>query len=143
MMPRFRFTLGHLMVLIATSALLMANAMFVNQGGLVFYRLSSFIIECAVVGILIHSRRLSRWMWVLIAAHAGPPLPRIAQALIILLAFDHGPYTMLAVQTTLYLACSLLNVLGLAMTFRDIRRRLACYEDAARNPAAEFPDETT
>jgi hypothetical protein len=142
MLPRFRFTLGHLMVLIAFSALLMANAVFVSQRGFSFYNFIYFIIQCVIVGILFYNRRLSRWIWVLIAAHAGLPLLSIAHALLVPFGFDYARYqfALLAIQTTLYLAGSLLTVLGLAMTFRDIRRRLAIYEDTTRNPAPEFTD---
>ena len=37
--------------------------------------------------------------------------------------------TLLAIQTTLSLLCSLLGLLGFAMTLRDIRHRLAIYEN--------------
>ena len=44
-------------------------------------------------------------------------------------------YTFVAIQMSLYLVCSLLTVVGFAMTFRDIRRKLAFYENAPSSEA--------
>jgi hypothetical protein len=38
-------------------------------------------------------------------------------------------FSQMARQTTLSLACSFLTIMGFAMTLRDIRRRLAIYEN--------------
>jgi hypothetical protein len=69
---RFRFSIGQLMGLIAVSALLTANAMFVSQGNFTFYSLIAAAMRCAGVGVLLFNRGLSRWMWVWIAGEAGP-----------------------------------------------------------------------
>jgi hypothetical protein len=126
MFSRFRFTLGQLMGVIALSALLMASAVFASQGNFTFYSLAVAAIECVGVGVLLYNRRLSRWIWALIAGHAGPLLMWPVQVLSPLFP----GFAFFAVQTTLFLACSVLFVVGLAMTFRDIRRRLAFYESA-------------
>ena len=44
-------------------------------------------------------------------------------------------YTFVAIQMSLYLVCSLLTVVGFAMTLRDIRRKLAIYENAPSSEA--------
>src|SRR5580704_6881227 len=132
---RFRFSLGQLMGFIALSALLTANAISISRGNFMFYSLIGTALSCAGVGVLFYNRRLSGWIWVWIAGHAGPLLWWAGQAVVfVLLSSSQYPYnTFLATQTTVTLGCSILAVLGLAMTFRDIRRTLAMYEHAPRN----------
>ena len=129
---RFRFSLGQLMGFIAVSALLTANAIFISRGNFTFLSLIGAGLSCAGLGVLFYNRRLSGWIWVWIAGQAGPLLWWAGQAMAFVLL--PSPYysnnTYLAIQTTLSLVCSLLTLLGFAMTLRDIRRRLAIYEDA-------------
>ena len=129
---RFRFSLGQLMGVIAISALLTANAIFISRGNFTFYSLIVAGLSCAGLGVLFYYRRLSGWIWVWIAGLAGPLLLWGFQAMTFVLL--PSPYysnnTFLAIQTTLSLGCSLLTLWGFAMTLRDIRRRLAIHEDA-------------
>ncbi len=129
---RFRFSLGQLMGLIAVSALLTANAISVSRGNFAFISLMSAGVSCAAMGVLFYNRRLSGWIWVWIVGHTGPLLWWAGHALafVLLPSLLYSNNSFIAIQTTLSLACSLLNLLGFAMTFRDIRRRLAVYEDA-------------
>ena len=129
---RFRFSLGQLMGFIAVSALLTANAIFISRGNFTFLSLIGAGLSCAALGVLFYNRRLSGWIWVWIAGQSGPLLWWGGQALaFVLLPSPHySNNTYLAIQITLSLACSLLTLLGFAMTLRDIRRRLAIYEDA-------------
>jgi hypothetical protein len=115
------------MGLIALSALLMANAIFVTQGKFTFHTVLIDAILLAGVGVLLYNRRLSRWMWVWIAGQSGPLLVMPLQALLIPLMSN---YTFAAITMSLSLVCYLLTVVGFAMTFRDIRRKLAVYENA-------------
>jgi hypothetical protein len=128
---RFRFSLGQLMGLVALSALLTANAMFVSQGNFTFYSLIAAVMRCAGVGVLLFNRGLSRWMWVWIAGEAGPLFTMAIRALaFMLLTFNDG-LNQVALQTTGGLVCSLLTIMGFAMTLRDIRRKLAIYENGS------------
>ena len=72
---RFRFSIGQVMGVIALSALLMANAIFVTQGNFTFYIVLVAAILFAGLGVLLYNRRLSRWMWVWIAGQSGPAAP--------------------------------------------------------------------
>jgi hypothetical protein len=129
---RFRFSLGQLMGVIAVSALLTANAIFISRGNFTMLSLINAGLLCAGLGVLFYNRRLSGWIWVWIAAQSGPLLQWAGQAMafVLLPSPQYSNNTYLAIQTTLSLVCSLLTLLGFAMTLRDIRRRLAIYEDA-------------
>jgi hypothetical protein len=129
---RFRLSIGQVMGLIALSALIMANAIFVTQGSFTFYTVLSAALLFAGLGVLLYNRRLSRWMSFWIAGQSGPLLVMIVGAL---LSSLFSNYTFVAIQMSLYLVCSLLNVVGFAMTFRDIRRRLAVCENAPSSEA--------
>jgi hypothetical protein len=71
---RFRFSLGQLMGVIAVSALLTANAIFISRGNLAFYSLIAAGLSSAGLGVLFFNRRLSGWIWVWIAGQSGPLL---------------------------------------------------------------------
>jgi hypothetical protein len=124
---RFRFSIGQVMGLIAVSALLMANAIFVSEGNFTFHTVLIVAILFAGLGVLLYNRRLSRWMWVWIAGQSGPLLVMPAQALLSP-QFSNRP--IVAIQLSLYLVCSLLTIVGFTMTLREIRRKLAIYENA-------------
>jgi hypothetical protein len=123
----FRFSIGQVMGLIALSALVLANAIFVTQGNFTFYTVLIAAILFAGLGVLVYNRRLSRWIWVWIAGESGPLLVITLQQLLGLLFSN---YTSVAIIMSLNLVCSLLTVVGFAMTFRDIRRKLGIYENA-------------
>jgi hypothetical protein len=129
---RFRFSIGQLMGLIAVSALLTANAIFISRGNFTFYSLIGAGLSCAGLGVLFYNRRLSTWIWVWIAGLAGPLLLWGFQAMtfVLLPSQNYSNNNYVAIQLNLSSACSLLTLLGFAMTLRDIRRRLAIYEDA-------------
>jgi hypothetical protein len=118
------------MGVIALSALLTANAIFISRGNFSFYSLIAAGLSCAELGVLFYNRRLSGWIWVWIAGQTGPLLFWGFQAMAFVLLPSPHYNTFVAVQITLSLACSLLTLLGFAMTLRDIRRRLAIYEGA-------------
>ncbi len=129
---RFRFSLGQLMGVIALSALLTANAIFISRGNFKFLFLISAGLSCAGIGVLFYNRRLSGWIWVWIVGQAGPLLLWGFQVLasVLLPSPNYPNNTFLAIELTLNLACSFLTLFGFAMTLRDIRRRLAIYENA-------------
>ncbi len=129
---RFRFSLGQLMGLIAVSALLTANAIFISRGNFTFISLTGAGVSCVAMGVLFYNRRLSGWIWVWIVGHAVPLLWWAGQALafVLLPGLLYSNNNYIAMQTTLTLACSLLSLFGFAMTLRDVRRRLAIYENA-------------
>jgi hypothetical protein len=128
---RFHFSLGQLMGFIALSALLTANAIFISRGNLTFYSLIAAGLSCAFLAVLFYNRRLSGWIWVWIAGQAGPLLWWAGQAttFVLLPSPQYSNNTYIAIQLTLNLVFSLLTLLGFAMTFRDIRRRLAIHCD--------------
>ena len=49
---RLRFSIGQLMGVIALSALLTANAVFISRGSFWFIALSGVVLSCAAVGVL-------------------------------------------------------------------------------------------
>jgi hypothetical protein len=124
---RFRFSIGQLMGLIAVSALLIANAVFATQGNFTFHTMLAAAIILAGLGVLLYNRRLSRWMWVWIAGQSGPLLVMTLQPLLNSLFFS---FNFVALALSLYLVCSVLTLVGLTMTLRDIRRKLAMHENA-------------
>jgi hypothetical protein len=129
---RFRFSLGQLMGVIALAALLAANAIFISRRNFMFFSLFSLALSCAGLGVLFYHRRLSGWIWVWIAGQAGPLLWLAGSAVVFVLRqslFDSSNNAYQAIQITMDLVCSLISLLGIAMTLRDIRRRLAMYED--------------
>ena len=135
---RFRFSLGQLMGVIALSALLTANAIFISRGNFTFFSLIGAALTCAWIGVLFYNRRLSGWIWVWIAGLAGGPLWLAGSALILMLR--RSPYYsnnyFQAIQATMGLVCSLVSLLGFAMTLRDIRRSLAtCNGSGSDGPA--------
>jgi hypothetical protein len=71
----------------------------------------SYGISLAGMGVLLYNVRLSGWLWIAIAGYAGPFL-----------------LGMLGHVVSLGIASTLLFVLGLAMTFRDVRRKLESRE---------------
>ena len=79
---RFRFSIGQVMGVIALSALLMANAIFISQGNFTFYTVLIAAILFAGLGVLLYNRRLSRWMWVWIAGQSGPLLVMTLQGVV-------------------------------------------------------------
>jgi hypothetical protein len=127
---RLRFSIGQVMGLIALSSLLMANAIFVTQSSLTFYMVLLCAILFAGLGVLFYNRRLSPWMWVWIAGQSCELLLMTVRELLSPL-FSHY----IAIEMSLFLVCSLLSVVGFAMTFRDIRRKLAIYETAPSSEA--------
>jgi hypothetical protein len=128
---RFRFSLGQLMRVIAVSAVLTANVIFISRGNITFFSLIYAGLSCAGLGVLIYHRRLSGWIWVWIGGQSGALLWWAGQAIafVLLSSPQYSNNTYLALHTTLSLVCSLLTLLGFAMTLRDIRRRLAIHED--------------
>jgi hypothetical protein len=129
---RFRFSIGQVMGLIAVSALLIANAIFINQGNFTFHSVLISAILLAGVGVLLYNRRLSPWMRVWIAGQSGPLLVMILKALQSPLV---SSYNFVAISLSFYLVCSLLTVVGFAMSLRDIRRKLAVHENAPSSDA--------
>jgi hypothetical protein len=135
----FRFSIGQVMGLIAFSALVMANAVFVAQRDFTFYSVLSAAMQLAGLGVLYYNRRLSRWIWVWIAGESGPLLMIAVQAL---LTPRFSSDTFLTIYMSLYLGCSLLTLVGFAMTLRELRRRLALYENPppSESSGSDSPD---
>jgi hypothetical protein len=129
---RFRFSIVQVMGLIALSALIMANAIFMGQGNFAFNAVINAAIAVAGLGVLLSNRRLSQWTWVWIAGQSEALLLMIVPVLLGPLytgSFASG-YASAAIILSLGLICSLLTIVGFAMTLRDIRRKLAIYENA-------------
>jgi hypothetical protein len=130
---RFRFSLGQLVGVIALPALLTANAIVISRGNFAFLSLISAGLSCMGLGVLFYNRQLSGWIWVWSAAQAGPLLWFAGDALVFVLRpspyYSNNSY--IAIQITLGFVCSLLALLGFAMTLRDIHRRPAIYEEAS------------
>ena len=128
---KLRFSLGQMMAFIALSALLIANVLFITHGSFFFHSLLAAVMSCAGIAVLLHHRRLSAWMWVWIAGQAWPMLMMAVAGLRDVLVSWPNYDGFLAIQLTLGLVCSLLTLVGFALTLRDVRRRLAIYESAA------------
>jgi hypothetical protein len=129
---RFRFSIGQVMGLIGVPALLMANALFMSQGRFTFNTVINAAVVFAGLCVLLYNRRLSQWMWVWIADQSGPLLLMTAQVVLspLYTGYFVPGYALAAIPLSLDLICSLLTIVGFAMTFRDIRRTLAVYENA-------------
>jgi hypothetical protein len=133
---KFRFRLDQSMVFIAISALFMAATISSSHGNHIYLILPSVLAGCAGLGVLVYNLKLSGWMKVVIVGYFGPTLLGIAEGLVIMFlpTFFAGTLLPTAYLTTVNLIvqgiCSLFFVVGLAMTFRDIRRKLAICEDA-------------
>jgi hypothetical protein len=104
---RFRFTIRQWMWVVGILAVCFAAMASEVAGQYELLRVLSYGIAIAAVGVLLYNVRLSSWMWVAIAGFA---IPLILGTLVPL--------------ASLSIASSLLYVLGLGMTFRDVRRRL-------------------
>jgi hypothetical protein len=135
MPSRFRISIGQVMGLIALSALLMANIIFASQGNFTFYSVLSAAILLAGVVVLLYNRRLSGWIWLWIAGESVPLLMQIVQAL---LSPQFSNQTFLAIYMNVYMCASVLTVVGFAMTLRDLRRRLAAYENVPPSESSEI-----
>jgi hypothetical protein len=127
---RFRFTLGQLMGVIAVSAVFLAATTLSISGHHTYLSLLSFGVSLAGLAVLLYNVRLSGWMWVATVGYAGPLLLSIFMSL----ASVWSPGSLNGdLIMTLHLApgsvFALLFVVGLAMTFRGVRRRLASRED--------------
>jgi hypothetical protein len=103
----FRFTLGQWQCVVAVLAVCFAALAFELAGQYGYLMARSYGVFIAGVGVLLYNVRLSRWMWVVIAGYAGPLL-----------------LGMLVPLASMQIAFSLLYVLGLAVTLRDVRRGL-------------------
>ena len=128
MPSRFRISIGQVMGLIALSALLMANIIFASQGNFTFYSVLSAAILLAGVVVLLYNRRLSGWIWLWIAGESVPLIMLILQALLSSLFSNQ---TFLAIFMSVYIGSSVFTVVGFGMTLRDLRQRLAGYEDVS------------
>jgi hypothetical protein len=135
---RLRFTLGQLMVVIAGSAVFFAAATFSLTGQYMYLVAFSYLTSLAGVVVLLYNVRFSGWMWFALAGWAGPMLSstllNFASAMSPSVAAGH---IFLTVHLALNSLFSILVVLGLAITFRDLRRRLASREDEPRSSSAE------
>lgn len=128
---RFRFTLGQSLGFIALAALLMAATIFSSQGNHIYLMLPIAIVSCAGLGVFVYNVRLSRWMWLVIVGYVGPGILGTVEGLVFV---NLLPPLSNKAMTTMYmaqqLAMSIFFVIGFAMTFRDIRRRLTIGEIA-------------
>ena len=104
---RLRFSIGQLMGLIALSALLTANAIFISRGNFMLYSLTGAVLSCVSLGVLLYNRRLSGWIWVWIAGQTGPLLWWAGQAMaFVLLPSPHySNNAFVAIQLTQSLVC--------------------------------------
>jgi hypothetical protein len=125
----FRFTLGQLMGVVAVSAVFLAVTTLSISGHHTSLFVISFSISLAGIAVFLQNVRLSRWIWVALAGYAGPLL----LTMILNLASAMWPSSLHGdLIVTLHLAprtlFSFLFVAGMAMAFRDVRRRLASRE---------------
>ncbi len=130
---RFRFTLGHLMVVIALSAVFFAATTLSLTGQYGYLVAFHYLTSLVGVLVLLYNVRLSGWMWLAFTGMAGPMLTGIALnvASATWPSFV-GSNIYLTVHLALNSVLSILFVLGLAMAFRDVRRRLTSREDGRR-----------
>jgi hypothetical protein len=123
----FRLTLGHSMVIIALSALFLAAIAYGIRGSFGFLAVLITVVGCAGLGVFVYNLRLSGWLWLVIVGYAEPTL--LNNLAVVLLGPGSAAYPTLMLGNQLIMSsCS---VVGFAMTFRDIRRRLATGASAA------------
>jgi hypothetical protein len=127
----FRFTLGQLMGVIAVTAVFLAATIFSINGQNIYLALLYHIIALSAIGVFLYNIRLSRWMWIVIVGYAGP----IFWGIIMSVMYAVWPALipdafMMTASFTPKSVFSLLFVVGLAMTFQDVRRTLTSRENA-------------
>lgn len=124
-----RFTLRQLMIVVAVSAVYFAAMTSSLAGHYTYLFIISYATTLAGAGVLLFNVRLSGWMWVALAGFVGPMLlgilMSVAQATTPISLNGH---ILVTVHVALNCVCSLVFVVGLAETFRDIRRRLTSRE---------------
>ena len=85
----------------------------------------SVVVSLAGVAVLLYNIRLSRWMWVAVAGYAVPLFVGIIPNLVSVMSPSPLSFDMIMTLTmgsgNLF---RVLFVLGMAMTFHDVRRRL-------------------
>ena len=136
----FRFTIGQWMAAIAFFAVLTAAAISERQitgsGAFSMFSDPRYLLATAIrfagVGVCLYNLPLSRGMWLVIAGYLGPWLVGIATGLLIAgwYSAPNNLYPVLVARVgwAVSLLFSLVFVAGLAVTFRDIRRRLSNLE---------------
>ncbi len=136
----FRFTLNQLMVVTAVFALLMAAAVSdkfdAATGTYSSFADPRYLLSTAVrfagAGVCLYNLRLSRGMWLVLAGYLGPWLVGIAINMTIAIWYSAPntpfPTNVARMGWAAIQVLHLIFVLGLALTFRDIRRRLSNFE---------------
>lgn len=126
-----RFTLRQLMIVIAVSAVYFAAMTFGIAGEYMYLVVFSYAVTLAGAGVLLYNVRLSGWMWVALAGYVGPVLigilMNVARATT---PFSLDGRVLVTVHLALNGVFSLVFIVGLASTFRDITRRLTSREAA-------------
>lgn len=124
-MSRFRFTLGQLMIVIAVSAVLFAATGLSLEGQHVPIGILSHLVGLAGLAVLLYYVRLSPWMWLALAGGFGSRSSHLVFSLAgSLLMSRYGPAVMITTQLASGAAFTLIFFVGLAMTFRDVGRRM-------------------
>jgi hypothetical protein len=135
---RLRFTLGQLMAFTAVFAFLLAAAISerwrdASIGPIGTLADPKFLCATAIrfagVGVCLYHLRLSRGMWLVLIGYIGPWLAGIATGLTIAIWYSSPnvpfPHPVARVGWLATQLLSLVFVVGLATTFRDVRRRLS------------------
>lgn len=122
---RPRSMTGRLMAVVAVSGVFLAALAYSLTGEHLIILTSSYLLSYAGVLVLLYNFRLSGWLWVAAVGYAGPPLFGLALSIASTMWPSLPGVTIVAVHFFLNGTFSLLFVVGLAMAFRDIRRRLA------------------
>src|SRR4051794_28899585 len=110
---QFRLSLGHSMVVIAVSALVLAAIADGIRGSFAFLALLIAVVGCAGLGVFVYNLHLSGWLWLVIVGYAGPTL------LNNLAGFLLGSLTSATYSTMVLgnqLIMSICSVVGFAMT---------------------------
>jgi hypothetical protein len=134
---RFHFTIGQLMGVVALSAVLFAATSLSVAGQFMYLVAFDYAVALVGAGVLLYNVRLSPWMWVAFTGYAVPMLTGI----LVSFASAMMPSPLFStVHFALNGVFSILFVLGLAMTFRDVRRSLAGREtDGAASVVRQGP----
>ena len=122
---KIRYNLGQLMVFIAFTAVFLTASIASCKGFYTYWTVIYAVIGCCGIGVFFYNVRLSRWMWLVILGYALQWLADFTRNL----AVSFLPSPPSNIQRTFQFIMqgigSLLFVIGFALTFREIRRRLA------------------
>lgn len=135
----FRFTLGQAMAVTAIVAVLLAAALadpFGSSFSAMFW--VSTAVHLAGAGVCVYNLRVSRGIWLVLVGYLGQWITESAMRLVLAVwpsLFNSSAISnVVRVTWVANTTFSLVFVAGLAVTFRDLRRRLATSEEGPDAP---------